>query len=340
MPKFLTLSPTHVPGKKKYAWNNLLKNNMVAIGWDHTDYSGMTLPQVIADIRSKHFDNEVSAIDSYTKLLALDVGDLVAVNNVNHGIFGIGRVTTGYQFAQGAHDNGALDPVEFYSHYRGVEWLIKEYRTAGELLNEDDDAWAPYGTVGKLYTRVPSWVARALGEHNSPHTEPVVEQKYAPPFLADLMRSLSFLREEDDHLERGHESLVEELLVALGHEKHRDIKFQRGRLDITITHDGRPVMVVEVKKDWSMSLLKDCGALKQAYDYALQHGIRYVLITNGDYYALHDRMRGLSYEQNLVGEFSLSSLVEENKTTMDRLRKEHLAKLDVKELLQNLSIGF
>lgn len=32
MAKFLTVSPTHIPGKKPYAWQNFLKGNYVAIG--------------------------------------------------------------------------------------------------------------------------------------------------------------------------------------------------------------------------------------------------------------------------------------------------------------------
>ncbi len=37
MPKFLTVSPTHVAGKKEYAWNNFKKGGYVSIGWLPTE---------------------------------------------------------------------------------------------------------------------------------------------------------------------------------------------------------------------------------------------------------------------------------------------------------------
>ncbi len=37
MPKFTTISPTHIPGKKEYAWERFREGHYVAIGWldDH-----------------------------------------------------------------------------------------------------------------------------------------------------------------------------------------------------------------------------------------------------------------------------------------------------------------
>jgi predicted type IV restriction endonuclease len=50
--------------------------------------------------------------------------------------------------------------------------------------------------------------------------------------------------------------------------------------------------------------------VRQAYNYAGENGIRFVVVTNGDYYALFDRLNGLSYDANFVGEFSISKLSE------------------------------
>ena len=33
MPKFVTVSPTHVPAKKEYAWNNLKTGGYAATDW-------------------------------------------------------------------------------------------------------------------------------------------------------------------------------------------------------------------------------------------------------------------------------------------------------------------
>jgi len=41
----------------------------------------------------QNHDNEASAIDAFTKFLALDIGDYVAVNNTNDGLFGKGVVS-------------------------------------------------------------------------------------------------------------------------------------------------------------------------------------------------------------------------------------------------------
>jgi len=165
MPQFLRISPTHIPGKKEYAWNNFRSRGYIAIGWLHDiDLTGKSTDDVIPMIRSEKYDNEASAIDSFSKLLSLEVGDYVAVNNVNHGLFGIGVISSGYQFQKYKHDNGSDDREDFYSHFRSVEWKTTKYVKQKEILRHGEKSWKPYGTVGKLEDEVPPYIMRLLGE--------------------------------------------------------------------------------------------------------------------------------------------------------------------------------
>ena len=93
MVKLLTISPTGAPGKKEYVWNQFRDGEYVAIGWlyDH-DLTGKSIDEITSLIMEQGYSNEASAIDSFTKLLLLDIGDYVAVNNVSHGLFGIGEI--------------------------------------------------------------------------------------------------------------------------------------------------------------------------------------------------------------------------------------------------------
>ena len=68
--------------------------------------------------------------------------------------------------------------------------------------------------------------------------------------------------------------------------------------------------------------------------------MRYVLVTNGDDYILFDRLKGLSWETNLLGEWKLTALRDEDLKLIDRLRPERLRKPNLGELFQHLSEPF
>ena len=129
-------------------------------------------------------------------------------------------------------------------------------------------------------------------------------------------------------------------MVSLGYTKHEDIKFRQGRLDVTIKINDKPLVLFEVKKDWSLNYHSNADAIQQAFGYALDHGIRYVSITNGDYYAVFDRLKGLSIAKNLIGEFTLSSLLEDDMDLIDKLRKNNLENPNLVEIFTNLSEMF
>ena len=141
-----------------------------------------------------------------------------------------------------------------------------------------------------------------------------------PDWLRPLFKQLKDLKADYDHQERAHESLVESFFVRLGYEKMKEIKHRQGRIDISIHIDGTTNIVIEVKRDWGLTINNN-KAVSQAYNYALECGARYVIVSNGDYYALFDRQKGMSYRSNFIGEFWLTKLENQNLKLLNKLRK-------------------
>ncbi len=338
MPRFMTISPTHIPGMKESAWERFRDGGYVAIGWMHVDLTGKTIDQITELIHSHAYPNETSAINAFTKFLSLHSGDYVAVNNANHGLFGVGVIQSGYRFQLHKHATGAESPDEFYSHYREVKWLNTSYTPRKALLSEDETGWQPYGTVGKIYPEVPPYISRLLGI--IPKHEEGSIAHIRPKDLETVIHGIEALRKEADHKERAHESLVEDLLHALGYQKHRDIKYRQGHVDITLQSDGRSVAIIEVKASWDLSRYNDRDAIRQGYGYAHDNGVRYVIVTNGDTYILFDRLKGLSWDTNVLGEFRLTSLQEEDLSLIDRLRPARMATPDIAEALRHVAESF
>lgn len=298
----------------------------------------MSLEDVKMLIQVEGYANEASAIDAFTKFLSLEVGDHVAVNNTNAGLFGIGVVTSGYQYRKNAHDTGADNQEEFYSHFRDVEWKYTNYVRRRDIIGPGERGWVPFGTVGKLEDEVPPYIWRLLGKKlpKQPSKRPFVVPDYLEPVVSTVNR----LKSDPNHRERAHESLVEDFFCALGYEKHRDLKYRQGRVDISVWDGKNVLVIIEVKRDWNLSLYNSPDAVQQAYNYALDQGARYVILTNGDYYAIFDRLKGLSTASNLIGEFRLTALEEEDVNLIERMFRTRLLSPNVEELLQNLSECF
>ena len=342
MPRFVTISPTHVPGKKEYAWKNFEAGGYAAIGWlENEDLTGRPADQVAELITKAGYPNEASALHSFEVFMSLQPGDYVAANNTNHGLFGVGVVKAGYRYELRRHDTGAEEPEgEFYSHLIDVDWIHTKYVRRRDILEEGETGWQPYGTLGALRTEVPLYIRRLLGLQ--PPSAPRPPEIEVPEWLAPLIASIAVLRRDPKHQERAHESLVEDFFCALGYKKHQDIKYRQGRVDVTIWASDRPVLLVEVKADWELSRYTRVGgeAIQQAYRYALDQGVRYVAVTNGDVYLLFDRLKGLSLETNTLAEFQLGALQEGDLDTIERLRPERLEHADLHELFSFLSEAF
>lgn len=140
-------------------------------------------------------------------------------------------------------------------------------------------------------------------------TEPVVATP--PDWLASVVEAIHDLRRARATTERDHENVVAKFLEALGYRSGQEIRFQRANIDICVVRDGDPLVVVEVKRDWSLSRTSR-DVVNQAYGYALDSGAPFVVVTNSDYYALFDRRRGLTRDDNFVAEFRLTALTEED----------------------------
>ncbi len=341
MPKFTTISPTHISGKKEEAWERFRDGHYVAIGWlddPAIDVTGKSIEEISDLIRQAKYDNEASAISSFKRFLSLEQGDYVAVNNTNHGLFGVGIIESGYKFAKRKHDVGDDDEEQFYPHYREVKWVNTNYTPRTSLISEGETSWQPYGTVGKVYDELPPFIARLIGK--LPATQAKGIEIVRPPYLESVIQSVEILRKQSEHKERAHESLVEDFFVALGYRKHTDIKYRQGRVDIMLERAGRTILIAEVKAAWDLSFYNGISAIKQAYNYAQDQGVRNVIVTNGDTYIVFDRLKGLSWEKNLLGEFQLTALEQENIGLIDRLRPGRLGSDDIGETLRHLSECF
>lgn len=154
-------------------------------------------------------------------------------------------------------------------------------------------------------------------------TEPVTTTFDIPDWLKGLAGKVTALKNDPGHLERDHEDLVASLFELLGYERIHDIKFRRGNIDIRIEKDNTPIITVEVKADWNLSP-DSRGALRQAYNYAHETGTPFVIITNGDRYCIYDRRQGMSYEENLVADFTISRMAQESICKLNLLRKESI----------------
>ena len=106
-----------------------------------------------------------------------------------------------------------------------------------------------------------------------------------------LIKDIKTLKKDSDHQERAHESLVESFYELLGYKKFAEIKHRQGRIDIGIYYQYSPLIVNEVKRDWRLTHEYQ-DVVEQGYGYAQQIDAKYVVITNGDYYAIYDLFKG------------------------------------------------
>ena len=202
----------------------------------------------------------------------------------------------------------------------------------------DETPWQPYGTVGKVYPDLPPYIARLFGISLLTGAKEI--RILRPSDLKPVIEAVEVLRNESDHKERAHESLVEDFFVTLGYSKHKEIKYRQGRVDIRIETAGQTLLIAEVKAVLDLSFYNGIGAIKQAYNYAHDQGVRYVIVTNGDTYILFDRLKGLSWESNLLGEFQLTALQEEDLALIERLRPGRMSSPDPGEALRHLAESF
>lgn len=341
MPKFAVISPTHISGKKKEAWENFRDGGYIAICsivcQDLSKKSIDEIKRIVGNEYEKFPDptwTRPKGAYSYERFFSLDIGDYVAVNNTSDGLFGIGTIASSYYYKEHAHNTGSTDTEYFYSHFRDVKWIVTSYSKKTEIIkNPDEKWWPPYGII-HVFPEVPKYIRRIITEKSGSSITEAAEIKEEvkkplsviyerPKWLLNLINDIEKLKNDAEHKERAHESLVESFYELLGFAKYTDIKHRQGRIDISIEHQAKKLIVNEVKKDWYLSW-KDGKALSQAYHYAHETGVGHVVLTNGDYYAVFDRKKGHSYESQFAGDFRLSKLTKEGLALIDKLKKQNI----------------
>jgi hypothetical protein len=171
-------------------------------------------------------------------------------------------------------------------------------------------------------TAQPTRLRREIHQKEKPEPEKIVK---LPEIYIPLIQRIESLMNDGSHQERDHESIVERFFEVLGYKPDSEIKFRRGRIDILIYEQNNPLVTIEVKRDWGISS-KSLKYIKQAFHYALEQGIRFVIITNGDNYVVYDRNKqGMSYQHYLLFEFQLTRITEVGLNNISILKKGKLS---------------
>lgn len=341
MPRFIHVANTHIAGEKKRCWEIQKSGGYVPIGFTEQNLTRKSIEEVeesLEELGSK-------AKTTFRRFLSLEKGDIVIVPNGAQGIFGIGEISGECEFETRKHLAGYEEngDANYYSHYRNVSWLIsfdnlpKGYLSTSELYQKGDTKLYLMGTTGKLYDEVPKCIQRLLSsEENFNKVEGKKEEVKTidseiveiPEFLNDTLKEIEVLRDlQQYHSEKAHEVLVESLLVKLGYEKHKEIRYQVRKADICVFIENEKsekcLIAVEVKSDWGMNSMTCHPAVKQCYGYATELGARYVIATNGNFYEVYDRTKGLSVDENYIGDFSLTKMTKEGLDLIEILKKQN-----------------
>lgn len=156
------ICPTHCQGQKENAWKSFLSNNLMAIGWNHTDYSNYTIEEIKQD-----YPNDNTAIRSFTLIKQIKEGDVVCCTNNSYGLWGIGIALSQYKYSKHIHyagkDKDGND--SYYSHYIDIAWLcFKEqgYIPTSEFnIQLPEKQWPPFGTLNQQ-EEIPQYISNFL----------------------------------------------------------------------------------------------------------------------------------------------------------------------------------
>lgn len=144
------ICPTHCHGQKENAWKSFLSQNIMAIGWNHTDYTDYTLDEI-----KKDYQNDSTAVEPFTLIKQIKEGDIVCCTNNNFGLWGIGIALSQYKYRKHIHYAGRDEDNNdsYYSHYIDIAWLCfneQGYIPISELnIRSSEKQWQPYGTLSR-----------------------------------------------------------------------------------------------------------------------------------------------------------------------------------------------
>ena len=165
------ICPTHCKGQKEDAWKSFLSQNIMTIGWSHTDYTNYTIDEIKQD-----YLDDTTAIGPFTLIKQIKEGDIVCCTNNNFGLWGIGIAISQYKYRQNIHYAGIdeEDNDSYYSHYIDVAWLcFNEYKyiqTSELNIQFPEKQWQPYGTLTQK-ERIPRYISNYLLHNDNENME-------------------------------------------------------------------------------------------------------------------------------------------------------------------------
>jgi hypothetical protein len=313
------------------AWQYDLENGTIAVGWRKFSRNIYHITNKNefkwAYIKAYGEDQPAKRSSLWRFLHEISMGDIIIARKGLKTIIGVGEVISEpfWDDEKGKARVGYIEtqwnPDDFITpNFRKVKWEEKVIHfdkqvftllPIYQITEEKFKLLIEGSTTEQLY-------------HSCKKTGIVKEETYeTPAWLIDLKMNIEELKNDKEHKERAHESLVESFYGLLGFAKFTEIKHRQGRIDISIEHEGKIIIVTEVKKDWNLSY-RDKNTILQAYNYSLESGARFVIITNGDYYAIFDKDKGHSYESNFIGEFKVSKLKKDDLALIEKFRKENI----------------
>ncbi len=332
-------------------WEYDLRNGTIAVGWTEM---GNLIGLSKEEIHKKYLEVYKADIPGDRHAIVkfyheISIGDIVITRKGRKKIIGVGeviatafydedmgkervghRVDLSYpNFSRIGIGDNSLSEVSYganrpYPNFLRVAWQ--------EKIIEFDRQVFPMFTLYEISEDKYNFFMQGKSSENARTLDKIINKKInkppetiyeCPHWLEGLIKDIESLKKDEEHKERAHESLVESFYELLGFKKFNDIKHRQGRIDISVEHGGETIIVTEVKKDWNLSY-KDKSTVIQAYNYSLESGARYVIITNGDYYAIFDKEKGRSYESNFLGVFKLSQPTEEGLKLIGILKKENI----------------
>lgn len=165
------ICPTHCKGQKENAWKSFLRNNIMAIGWNHTDYTNYSIDDI-----KKEYEYDSMAIGSFSLIKQIKEGDIICCTNNNFGLWGIGIALSRYKYKEEIHFAGKDDDgyESYYSHCIDVVWLCfrdRGYITTSEFdIQPNEKQWQPYGTLTRKES-IPQYISHYLLHNKKPNME-------------------------------------------------------------------------------------------------------------------------------------------------------------------------
>ena len=156
------ICPTHCQGQKENAWESFFSKNIMAIGWNDTDYTDYNMDEIMKD-----YPDNSAAKDAFTLIRQIEEGDVVCCTHNNRGLWGIGIALSQYKYQKHVHyaGNDVDDDDSYYSHYVDVAWLC--FKEQGYILTSElyirfpEKLWQPYGTLSQK-EEVPQYISNYL----------------------------------------------------------------------------------------------------------------------------------------------------------------------------------